>query len=548
VRDETSRKVAFLHFLAIVCLIAALGCDSSRSKPRLQSPASNVVGPTPTEHERIERYSKLVLTAPVISEQIDGQLRAINQPLLDGCSPSDNCSVLLVQALGTGFLDQGIRDLYLRMLGIEKLSEDRSQFQSAEDFIIAVAGMGERDARMEALEEQLASYQGFPISPGQYPDLEAYMVFNRDPLQTIADAAHKPCIAFPLVSLKPPPRIITLDLPLENQFHLITRTLKSRAMLSAGRGEIDAALTDLNLIRRLARHSEHGPSFVHHLVGYGMEYHACQGELNCLATGLINGETARRHLADLRAVPPIPFVGEFFRAERQSLDEGLAAIKSGAWSNLDFSQPAPDSSQKHLKEILQNPKIQWDVVRAAAHEQLDRAEKAVADPYWTRRRELSRELVKTMDDWKTSSPLRLATLPLTLALATEKESQFLGRSIAFLAMPAFERARLSYDRNCERQFMMEVGLSLVAYRDENGAFPERVTDLVSKFFPSEPLDPATNLPLTYSRSSSQHCRVYCWGANGIDDGGRPLTQEMTDDDLTIELNFDSEPDRSSSPP
>jgi hypothetical protein len=64
-------------------------------------------------------------------------------------------------------------------------------------------------------------------------------------------------------------------------------------------------------------------------------------------------------------------------------------------------------------------------------------------------------------------------------------------------------------------------IALKRYQLKHGSYPEKLSELVPKFFSAVPLDPVDGQPLRYRRNADGTFLLYSVGENGKDDGGDP---------------------------
>jgi hypothetical protein len=81
--------------------------------------------------------------------------------------------------------------------------------------------------------------------------------------------------------------------------------------------------------------------------------------------------------------------------------------------------------------------------------------------------------------------------------------------------------------------LLQTELAIHAFQNERGAFPQRLDELTPAYLPAVPVDPYSGRPLVYrnaiNRSSDSQSRdfvLYSVGPDGIDDGGKFVTQPL----------------------
>jgi hypothetical protein len=71
-----------------------------------------------------------------------------------------------------------------------------------------------------------------------------------------------------------------------------------------------------------------------------------------------------------------------------------------------------------------------------------------------------------------------------------------------------------------------VACALERYRLVHGQFPESLDTLVPQFLAELPRDAAAGEPFRYRRTDDGRFLLYARGADGVDDGGRPVKVEF----------------------
>ena len=89
-----------------------------------------------------------------------------------------------------------------------------------------------------------------------------------------------------------------------------------------------------------------------------------------------------------------------------------------------------------------------------------------------------------------------------------------------------ERFRLRRDRSQAELRLLALDAALRLYRERHGKHPDALSALVPEFFSSVPLDPFTGRPFIYKPLTNSYL-LYSVGPDGVDDGGKPLTKQIT---------------------
>ena len=104
-----------------------------------------------------------------------------------------------------------------------------------------------------------------------------------------------------------------------------------------------------------------------------------------------------------------------------------------------------------------------------------------------------------------------------LAEQTEGANGILVR----LLVPALEHAADAAQRADARRSLVRAAIAAYRYRADEGAYPERLSDLVPKYLDAVPLDPYVGKPIRYRREQ-QGAVIYSVGPNLIDDDAEAI--------------------------
>jgi len=103
---------------------------------------------------------------------------------------------------------------------------------------------------------------------------------------------------------------------------------------------------------------------------------------------------------------------------------------------------------------------------------------------------------------------------------------------------AKKRAEERHNRMAARLRLLTAEFALRCYRSEHGRAPIRLEELLPGLIQRVPLDPFTGRPLIY-RAQGTNWLLYSVGADGVDDGGKPVGRSATGGIQKGDLFFDS---------
>jgi hypothetical protein len=290
------------------------------------------------------------------------------------------------------------------------------------------------------------------------------------------------------------PNVIATLLPDQQDARTITTLLRYDVLRLAQAGDLKGALASCRAMLNAGRSLGDEPLLISQLIRMACVGQAC----DMVERALSQGEPAEDDLAALQrefeAEDRFPMMRVFLRgerafahaafeeAERGDLDpralEGLS--RSSASTKLSFFPwRVRDQARREHPRMLELFTERIAAADLPVHEQLD-ADRRLADA--------------------------LRDLP--------PEAQ-----LTRLLIPAVDKVTTAARRMHANVRCVAVLLAAERYRRANGKWPEKLTDLVPKYFAAVPLDPFDGKPLR-SKRLAYGVVVYSVGEDGVDDGGK----------------------------
>jgi hypothetical protein len=103
--------------------------------------------------------------------------------------------------------------------------------------------------------------------------------------------------------------------------------------------------------------------------------------------------------------------------------------------------------------------------------------------------------------------------------ATQNPLERMKYMVTMLILPATGAAFDATGRTMAARDTLRVAVAAERYRQQTGAFPSRIADLVPAYLPAAPLDPFDGQPLRL-KSTATELIVYSVGKDGVDNGGQ----------------------------
>jgi hypothetical protein len=227
---------------------------------------------------------------------------AIEQMKSKGVTRDNNGAIPFWQAVGSGPISPEHRARFFKVIGMEVPPEAGIPVSWGE---YARKELSLPQEIAEATDELLVNARERPWKRGEFPRIATWLDEQEDRFKLIAVAARKERFFQPLL-LMPDEPLVNAELPHAMLGREFTRGLQARAMLHVGEGRFEAALDDIETIRRLARHIGAGSTMLENLIGGVMESMACQGYVAVVQHQRPAPQAAAKLLAWFDKMGPMP--------------------------------------------------------------------------------------------------------------------------------------------------------------------------------------------------------------------------------------------------
>ena len=473
----------------------------------------------------------LELKDPEMAYGLEGVMRDLNVELSKDVRPVDNAAVLLVQVFGEETFASELRGASMDMLGIRKLApEPRFQY-------IPQYAQGHRDPSI-TLDEQLDRMAESVMrcteqvwTSDEFPELAAYLDTNSEALDLVVIASDRPKYYAPLLSLEDPMRLMAASFSVEFRMPFMARCLTARALNRFANGEIDAALEDLMACHKLGVLLAKGsPLDISCAKAHMVDAFAGHAELTMVRSGQLSPEHASQILAALKAAPEMPKSDDAAdRGERALLHEELELLRSDEESRKGYFESGSAEDLQALENIVKKPSLYRLMIDAADALQ-DKMVRALGKESHAELAAELRVLDAEFAAWHLGE--QQAPVPFAEFAAADPEAaaRSIGHSMAMALRTNGWQRRHTDDRAQHRRDVAHIGLALIIYRGEHGAFPEELSALAPELLDHVPLDVFSDEPWMYDRRSPEHAVLISYGANQTNDHGALLN-----DDVIVEL-------------
>jgi hypothetical protein len=491
------------------------------------------------------------ITAPLGPDGLPDYEQYTREMLQDGVTPENNAAVLLYQALWPGGLDPKDFAAVVMELGLEQIPDeeeslvelyDRGNRQRVEKWLQeqeraakppetaeqtqegdAAEGMGTYeipdDTRQyfNLAEQAISRASSAPWTSEQIPPLAKWVAENKKPLDLIVEATRRPRLYLPSPSLVNNERelLVQMLLPGVQTVREAGRALPARAMWHLGEGRPMEAWSDVLAVHRLANLLTQGRTLVEQLVAVAISGLACDSTLTLLDHGNLTAEQARQVQRDLAALPAL-------RSLATSLDKGErmwaldAAVQLGSRSNRDHFSAITRNEDNFGNAAFNTVSVDWNLVLRETNRWYDKMAAAAALPDRPARKAAFAQIETDLKQLEG----RLQTRSRWVAgvVSRQKRSQLVAELMADLFLPALNSAAIAEDRANNTLDLTRLAAALAVYRAEQGAYPEKLDDLVPGVLDKLPVDLYNAKPFFYQRTNDGYL-LYSAGENRADDGG-----------------------------
>ena len=515
-------------FAAIVLTVGVLTLSESL---HAAPPATQPVKPKFT----IGKDTTFIVT-PLRPDGTVDYVEAIDRRSAADIAPGQNAYAVLIRLADLSSLDEAERRTILAKLGVEP-PDPADRLVSLQDFLASTRPDTPSD--LPAALKLKATTR--PWKEAEYPQVAAWLKANDRPLDLAVQAASRARYYRPSVGKD----VVAIALPGLGAFVELSRALSARALLRAGRGDIDGAWHDLGAGMRIGRLMEADATLVGQLVGGLVEKNAVDSAKSLVSLPMTpqQAHTARKMLLDLPAhqVNPLPQalsaerfmaldIVQFMAASDDPLRE--LAVRTGGQAD---SQPDADPQRKPAKLDLD-----WDALLRQLNGCYDRLEEAARTP-------ALKDRVAALDAVVKEHRIRVGASPLTREIVLGRAlqdvtpesravlSRQLADCIASICMPFLSQVSIVSARVQTEGIVLQTAGALAAYRADTGKFPETLDALVPKYLPTVPPDAFDSQPLKYSRTADGFL-LYSVGDNGKDEGGKTDRSAKPEvDDIAIRV-------------
>ncbi|MES2792880.1 MAG: hypothetical protein V4719_24925 [Planctomycetota bacterium] len=489
--------------------------------------------PLPAESKPAPLPDGLVLKTPVISEQLTGPFRLLNETLSKGITPSDNAAVFLVQTFGDEVFEPELHDRSLEMLGIATLSPTAPRFAFLETYIKARGTEPPENIRLAAmlLQNSVFAASERVWTREQFVDVSDYLQTNGAALDAIVDLANKPRYFAPVLSPDTPASMLSASKVIERRVPFLARTLSTRALHRIANNDFAGAMTDLMASHKLAELLATGSPLDTSAAQANLaDSFAYRAERAILEKGKFTGPQATTYRTALEQLPLLLIAARAADVgERAILHQELELLKGDETAIRGFFEVAGEKAAQPAPPAPL-PAIKWDLAMKRADEIQDRIVQALSTRDRVAQDKLFDQLDRDYQTWTDTVDATTRKFASSPELDLEAASKWIGESMAMSLRPLYRQRRATEDRACIRRDMVLIGLALTSFQREHGEYPATLAELAPGYLKSITSEADAIDTLIYVRETPNHVRLLSKGVNRQDDAGKGYN-----DDEKLEL-------------
>jgi len=359
-----------------------------------------------------------------------------------------------------------------------------------------------------------------PWTSAQIPPFAQWVHENQEPLDLLLEASRRPRCYFPSTSLinNQNDTILSMMLSGVQGGREVSRSLPARAMWHLGEGRAAEAWQDLLAIHRIARLVAQGHTLVEQLVGIAIDGVACDRTQTLLHHGNLTTEQLQQVRRDLAALPPFAGMARALdQGERLMVVDMLVHFAVTSDMSMSWNQVAEELGiTTGGAQVFQVVSVDWNLVLRNMNRWYDRLAAAARLPDRAKREAALDQVQADLQILIAES--QAPTSLVVSAVSRRQRSEVVAAMMLGMFLPAVNAATNAEDRANATMQLTQLAAALAEYRAVQGAYPDKLNDLVPGVLDKLPVDIHNAIPFFYNRDGEGYL-LYSAGENGADDGG-----------------------------
>ncbi|HVT80480.1 MAG TPA: hypothetical protein VHM90_07470, partial [Phycisphaerae bacterium] len=324
--------------------------------------------------------------------------------------------------------------------------------------------------------------------------------------------------------------MISLNVPSLGHVRDVCNALCARATLRAEEGDFDGFLADVGAAKRIGRHLSCGNVLIAQLVGYRIEMMADRCMCAWAALGGWRNEQCMAVRGVWSGLPALPPAAEVIDTGERwgALDLVMQSAQGPAGENPLLPFEDASGIGHGFEQGVNKGDVHWDTVLRRMNEQEDAMVAACSAPTFAEKRQKSRAVDDTLDQWGKDLPEH--GLPRNAGESaeayTERVARALCTTLLVRATPLLEFAQEQRTSDEMAQLM----IACAWYKARENRWPAALADLVPSEIAKLPHDVfvSENAPIHYMATQKGAC-LRSVGRDGVEDAAGGSRRSRPDD-------------------
>jgi hypothetical protein len=451
------------------------------------------------------------ITSPLFPQGTPDYLTWLNERASRGVTPENNAAVPLLKATGLAEGSSALGARMLLALGIPDTAVAQrvryynswARQESEKGGVPKPADQQAEMAQEKQWEEEEVEMVRMPWKAADHPQWAQWLAVHRESLALAHEAARRERYYVPAVTISEqtsPGLAMAALLPTIGPTRVVGRMLAAEAMMHADDEDKSVFINNMIDAMKIGLYLRRDPYLVSQMVGMGVMEFASRGICGALATGALRGDDARKMLAALDRLPPVPEID--LTAERlMMLDAWCGQAAYGlSRSPLLAREFRVKKAKLGLLVSLVVP-VRFESQMILINQDFDQMDRDFRILSYRARLEAIR---KTQKDHLRHLDKAVYTYSLMREVLADAgwEAQ---------ACVAFQVEKTQYD-------LTRLALALAVYKEERGEYPASLVAQARGALSVIPQDGFAERPFVYKRTEIGYL-LYGVGQDLADDGG-----------------------------
>lgn len=464
-----------------------------------------------------------------------------NKVLSDGVTPRNNAAVLLVQTYPGEITSEKFMKRFCKALGIKPVPLDGDHYEDLFKFLRRRDGITENttpEERKRLTDKHFAIWERVMAdvwTAKSHPEVKEWLDENKKHFDTVRRASLRKRYYHPLLSDDDDDStmLIAVLLPQIQSSREYARGLTIRSNYYLGIGENEKCVEDILTMRRLGNLITQGGTLVEQLVGIAILGIAQSVEERVALSGKLTSKELlayRTKMSQTRVASSV--LKSFDEFERLTYLDSVQQVMKGGMRTLNQMMGGGgggETQQTRMRELLDRAvtsSTDWTVTMRIGNKMFDKFSDNLKTDDWT---EQGKAMARMEEELKKMS----ASIDTTTAIQAflggpEFRGKMMGRIFVSLLMPALSAVTAAEHRVQISDDLSYFVLSIAAFKDEVGRYPNSLRELSEKIAGDYPIDRYSNKDFLY-RSNGDGFIVYSVGKNGSDNNGDGIFNEKHSD-------------------